>query len=535
VLALTRLANAYYRLASQFKVTHVEALMIHEAGVGRPYAQSAPNEKRGTAMATQFEEAFDRREQAGADVALSGRMGVVELIFTTLALAAPVAVVSGFIPFVMVFDGVAAPAVYLVVTLLLLVFAVGYTAMSRYLPNGGAFYAYVTAGLGKVPGLGSAFVAMYAYTLLALATYAFLGIGATALVHDTFNGPEIPWYWFSFATWGVAGLLGYRRIDLSAKVLTVAMGLEILIVMVFNIAVAARGGPEPVSFTPFSIGEYASGSVGIATLFGVACFLGFEATAVYRTEVKNPDRTIPRATYGAVLLIGVFYALAAWMIVTAYGVSKAAAVATADPTGMFTTVMMQYVGSWGVSVVSVLLVSSLFAAAVACQNILARYCFALGADGVLPTQLGAVHKRHGSPHIASVSVTAVTGAVLLSVVLMRADPVWLYSRLSGAGAFALLLLMLLTSLAVIAFFRRTADARASVWHSLIAPSLAAAGMAAIVYLAISQFGTLIGGSTRDVWIFQAFTWGSLLGGAVLALVYRGKRRDVYDRIGRQAL
>ncbi|MCV7063790.1 hypothetical protein H7I76_32770, partial [Mycolicibacterium vaccae] len=47
--------------------------------------------------------------------------------------------------------------------------------MSKFVPNPGAFYAYVTAGLGKHAGLGGAFLAIFAYWLIATATYAFLG------------------------------------------------------------------------------------------------------------------------------------------------------------------------------------------------------------------------------------------------------------------------------------------------------------------------------------------------------------------------
>ncbi|MFP3458104.1 APC family permease, partial [Psychrobacter sp. SIMBA_152] len=56
-------------------------------------------------------------------------------------------------------------------------------------------------------------------------------------------------------------------------------------------------------------------SLGLALLFAVGNFFGFEATVVYREEVRNPNTTIPRATYLAVVGIGLFYALAAWAYV----------------------------------------------------------------------------------------------------------------------------------------------------------------------------------------------------------------------------
>src|SRR5262249_1490580 len=158
---------------------------------------------------------------------------------------------------------------------LLLFFAVGYTTMTRYLPNPGAFYAYITAGLGRRAGLGSSFLAMYGYVTMAVGTVAFFGTVASSLVSDPFHGPVIPWYVYALLCVTATGILGYFRIDLSAKVLSVAMGLEVLIVMIFNIAVLIKGGPEGRSLAPFSLTGFGSDDVGLAVLFAATCFLGF--------------------------------------------------------------------------------------------------------------------------------------------------------------------------------------------------------------------------------------------------------------------
>src|SRR5688572_23379853 len=86
---------------------------------------------------------------------LEGHMGVFELMMTVLAFTAPIVVVTAFIPFVLVFGGLGAPTTFGIAAVLLLLFAVGYTTMTRFLPNPGAFYAYITAGLGRPLGLAS--------------------------------------------------------------------------------------------------------------------------------------------------------------------------------------------------------------------------------------------------------------------------------------------------------------------------------------------------------------------------------------------
>ena len=69
----------------------------------------------------------------------------------------------------------------------------------------------------------------------------------------------------------------------------------------------------------FSWDTFKSGSPAIGLLFAAASFVGFEATTIYSEEAKRPERTIPRATYAAVLTIGVFFLITSWLMVNAYG------------------------------------------------------------------------------------------------------------------------------------------------------------------------------------------------------------------------
>lgn len=66
-----------------------------------------------------------------------------------------------------------------------------------------------------------------------------------------------------------------------------------------------------------------SGSLGIGLLFALISYVGFEATAIFRDEARTPDRTIPRATYIALILIGVFYAVTSWALISGWGDEEA--------------------------------------------------------------------------------------------------------------------------------------------------------------------------------------------------------------------
>lgn len=464
---------------------------------------------------------------------LQGRIGVIELMLTVLAFSAPLTVVAAFAVYVLSYNS-SAPVVFALAIVLLMLFAVGYTTMTRYLPNPGAFYAYITAGLGRHLGLGSSLLAMFGYIAMGVGTVSFFGTVASDLVADTFGGPSVPWYWYSLLCVLTVGTLGYFRIDLSAKVLSVVMGLEIAIVVVFNFAVLRDGGPEGRSLEPFSFGGFTSGEIGLAVLFAATCFLGFEATAIFREETKDPDKTVPRATYGAVLFIGIFYLVSIWVLIIAYGPSLAQSVAIDDPIGMFPDAVTVYVGELATDVVRVLLCTSIFACLLSVQNILSRYAFSLGVDGVLPRRLGRVHPKHGSPYFSSLVITAIITAVLTGFAVAGADPAFIYACLSGTGGFAVLVLMFLTGVSAVVFFSKKSDLEdRNLFTMFIAPTLSAVSMAVVLYLAITNFTHMTGGSFTQAVMLQIALWATFGVGVVLAAVYRALRPDTYARIGRQ--
>ncbi|MFC9897335.1 hypothetical protein ACFVMC_26910, partial [Nocardia sp. NPDC127579] len=91
-------------------------------------------------------------------------IGLFGVVFMAVATAAPIAAMTGNVPAsVALGNGVGAPAAFVVATVVLTIFAVGYIAMSRYITTTGAFYGYVSHGLGRVPGLAAGLLAVLAY------------------------------------------------------------------------------------------------------------------------------------------------------------------------------------------------------------------------------------------------------------------------------------------------------------------------------------------------------------------------------------
>jgi amino acid transporter len=465
-------------------------------------------------------------------------MGTTDVVFTVLAFNAPLSVVVGFVPVIIGFGNqLGAPVTFLASGALMMLFAVGFTAMSRHLPNPGAFYAYVTAGLGREVGLGGAFLAIYSYIFILIGGYVFGGLALNGLVHGVLGGPDIPWWTWVLVLQAIAGMLGYFKIDLSAKVLTTLMCGELIIVAVWEAVVLFKGGPHGHSLTPFTPHAIMSGSVGLAVLFGIACFSGFEATAIFREEVRQPHKTIPRATYIAIAAMAGMYALAAYVLITAYGGDAVVNPAATDPTGSVTASFQTYVGHVAVDAVTVLLCTSIFAANLATHNVTARYLYSLSVDEVLTPRLSAVHHRHGSPHRASLSTSIVSVTFLIGLALAHLSAATLYATLIGIGGYALIMMLLLTSIAVVPYFLRHRPAGVALdrWKMVIAPSLAVAGLAVSLYLATTNVTALTGQSATVSYTVLALSYVVFVVGIVTAVILRRRRPQAYARIGRQEL
>jgi amino acid transporter len=308
------------------------------------------------------------------------------------------------------------------------------------------------------------------------------------------------------------------------------MCLEVAIVLVFDVPLIWTGGPRGWQFYSFSPSAFVSGPVGLAILFASATFMGFEGTAIYRSEVKNPQKTIPRATYLAISLIGVFYVLTAWALVTFYGVDAIKPAAAGNPSGLFADGIAHYAGALVAQGMLCLVCTSLFAATLSAHNPMARYTFALARDGIYPSILARVHTKHRSPAVASAVTSIIAAAILLPFAVVGTNPVIFYSWMFAIGTYALLLCMALTCLAVIVYFRRVKRGE-HLWNITIAPSLGLIGLTVVLGISSYYFPLLINNDKVLALVFQGFIAGLLILGVILALIWRRTRPAVYARIG----
>lgn len=430
----------------------------------------------------------------------SGRLGVVGIVFFVVAASAPLIGITGAVPVAMLLgNGAAVPGAYLAVGLTLLLFSVGYATMSRHMTNSGAFFAYVGKGLGVNAGVAAAFAALVAYVTIQLAIYGFFGVVVSGFAGGL--GLDLPWYVWSLLVWVIVTGLSLLSVDVGAKVLGVMLALELLVLIVAAVAILANGGPEGwnigASFDPTLVfaGGFA-GTAGIALAFAFASFIGFEATAIYGEEAKDPKRTVPIATYVSIAVISILFALVSFAMVTGMGSSQVAdrvielSGGLADPAGVLFGLTEEYVGSWLTVAMGILVITSLFAGLLAFQNAASRYFFALGRGGVLPASVARTNAA-GAPIIGVAITSALAALVMIIFAIAGLDPFLnLFSWMSSITVIAIVLVEILVSIAVIRYFMTHEGG--TVWSTKIAPALSILALAAGLYLLMSRFNLLAG-------------------------------------------
>ena len=447
------------------------------------------------------------------------------VVFLVVAAAAPMAAMVGNLPLALYLgDGAGTPGAFLLATLILLCFAIGYATMGERVVNTGAFYTYVARGLGKPPAVGAAYLAVLAYNAMTVALAGALGYFVDVVLDtEDIHGP---WQLYSVIAIAAMAILGYRSVDLSAKVLAVLMAAEIGILVVFDLGVIGHRGVDAFPATSFAPGTVFSGAVGLALMFGFTSFLGFESAALYAEETVDPRRSIPRAIYYSLLVVGGFYVLTSWVVVGGIGPSTVESTAKSELGMLLFTLNTRYVTAWVTDVMAVLLCTSVFASMLALHNAAARYMFALGRERLLPRALGRLHPRRYAPSTASATQTVITVLVVGGFALAGLDPYLnLGASMAGLGTLGVVALQAAAAVSIVAFFRRRGDRRW--WRTAIAPGLGAIGLITATVLVVDQFDTL---TSTDNPAVNLLPWTLLLpalGGTGYGLWLRSKRPRHY--------
>jgi amino acid transporter len=474
-------------------------------------------------------------------------VGLWGVLFLTVTGSAPISAMLFNTPISVGYgNGLATPAGFLFATIILAIFSVGYVEMSRRVTAAGGFYSFISHGLGREMGMATGFAAVVAYSVFEVSLAGGFAYFANLKVNDW--GWNVDWPWFAFGMVALIGILAYLDVKISAKILGVTLILEVLILLLMDAFIFGKGG-ENIQTGALNLADafkgypgneqlgLAAGAAGIGLFFAFWSWVGFEMAPNYGEESKDPKRIVGRAMYISVIGLGIFYVITSWAAISAYESTDAAAnQAQNDAANFFLIPTDKFVGNGAREIMSYLIITGAFACGMAFHNTAARYFYSLGREGIFPRALGRTHPRWRSPHIGSLTQTAIAAFILALFVIFIGgnDPasqayLQVYGLMAVMGVIIILAVQALVSIAIFWYFWRQGEHH---WIKTVAcPLISFVGQAVVLYLLFKNIEFLGSGYGYA----KALGWIDLcvfLVGIAGALYLKNKNRAKYDQIGR---
>lgn len=180
-----------------------------------------------------------------------------------------------------------------------------------------------------------------------------------------------------------------------------------------------------------------AGLFGLALISVLYAYDGFADVSFAAGEVRDPQRTMPRAIIGGTLaIIGIYLAAnCAYLYVNPIARLAESPLVAADT-------MQALVGRFGVVLVSVVVTVSTFGTLIGIMLTAPRVFFAMADEGVFFTAIARVHPRYKTPYVAiSLAATLGIAFVLARTFEQLADTfvlsIWPFYGLAIAGLYRL--------------------------------------------------------------------------------------------------
>jgi amino acid transporter len=386
-------------------------------------------------------------------------VGLTGAVIMSAAIMGP-AVSTFFNPqFSTPFSGEATPFVYLVCVIALLIAASGIVEMAREFPSAGAFYTYVTRGLGPRAGFVTGGLMFIAYALLPPAEVGLIGSYLQTTFRTEFS-TNIPWWLIGIVPAALMVFLAFEGIRSSLRTALVLFAVEVCIVLLLALIIVGHGGKDGLSLHPLTPGASPNGFNGLTTgfVFAALSFVGFEAATTLGDEVREPRRIVPRAVLLSVLCVGALYVFCIWAEVNGLG-----AKATNELTGASTpwNDLAATYASWMKWPVIIASVSSMFAVMINSANGIVRILNTMGRERLLPKQFAFIHPAKLTPSHAVFATGAFAIALALIVGALSGglgDPVGgsnVYGYLGFLLTLGIIAVYVLTNVAAANYFLRS--------------------------------------------------------------------------------
>ncbi len=152
---------------------------------------------------------------------------------------------------------------------------------------------------------------------------------------------------------------------------------------------------EPQNWSPFMPNGWQGVFTGAALIF--FAYIGFDAVSTAAEEAKNPQRDMPRAMIGSLVITSLIY-IAVTLVMT--GLVPWDQHGTADPLASAFAARGQ---NWAAGIIAVGAVISMASVLLVFQLGQPRIFFAMARDGLLPKWAAALHPRYKTPHTTTIA------------------------------------------------------------------------------------------------------------------------------------
>ena len=318
--------------------------------------------------------------------------------------------------------------------------ALSVAELAASLPQTGGWYVYLRESWGRLAGFlfgWSELVLIRASANGAISTvfseYLFRSIGYDTVVYAAATD------YVAAAAIIVAAIINIRGVQLGALVAgasSVAKFGALVLLVLASFALGGGAGASTANFTA-AAGAVDAGLFGLALISVLWAYDGFADVSSAAGEVRDPQRTLPRAIVaGTLAIIGIYVAAnAAYLYVNPLERMGVSPLIAADT-------MQALFGQVGVAFVSIVVTISTFGALIAIMLSAPRIFFAMADDRLFFRRIASVHPRYGTPHVA-IALSAALGVffVLIRTFEQLADTfvltIWPFYGLAIAGPYRL--------------------------------------------------------------------------------------------------
>jgi amino acid transporter len=419
--------------------------------------------------------------------------------------------------------GVAAPFTFIIGTIGIAFMALTLAHFSVRVPSAGTFYTFISQGLGPSTGFVMGWLLFFAYALQSPINTNLFGSFVSGLIKANF-GVTIPWWLLMGFIIAFVGALAWWSIHRSMQLDLAFVVAEVTIVGALLILILVKGGAQgqvPEAWNPANSPTGLSG-IGLAFIFVVFAFFGFESSTTVAEEVRHPRRNLPIALVGSVLLTGIWFCFAMYAIIVGYGPSHVGSLASAS--APVTNLATRYIGHWYSTLVSLAAVSAQIAVLIAIHNANYRIFYALGRERLLPALLGRTHPRYQTPHVAIIAYSVVALGLGLMFGLLW-TPMGAFGDVGYFSSLGILPIYLMTNIALIVFMWRKHRAEFSwLFHGLF-PVIAMAIIIFGIYTSVHPF------PASPLNFMPFFVLGWILAGVAWMLYLRSRNPRKLQLIG----